>query len=117
MDILVTFDDGTTELRAANSPALVQPANMHDVTSLGYRRIGPIALASTRDVCSQMPLHVWRITGGLGKGEPLTGEWCHCKVETVEEQIARLTRERDAVITQRDEAREVARRLLALETP
>jgi hypothetical protein len=36
---------------------------------------------------------VWRITSA--PNEPLAGEWAECHVETCEEQIARLTTERD----------------------
>jgi len=49
-------------------------------------------------------VYAWRLTGHTEDPYTLTGEWQPCRVETLDEQIARLTRERD-------EARECARRL------
>lgn len=129
MDILVTFEDGATELRAANSPCVLTdnpiewtPDNVVDFDSLSAEilndprdpglwvvtdRGGPLNLShdrigartsQLRAWCGFKSVHVWRITGGRGKKEPLVGEWQSCRVETVEEQIARLTQERDAAI-------------------
>lgn len=119
MDIMITFEDGTTELRDGTSPLLVRHR------WLGHQWASPsvdavidlrpyycdgwglwLVTAEDRllDTCAatvQLSARrgdrgwVWCITGGRAKGEPLTGEWRACKVESVAEQIERLTRERD----------------------
>mgnify|MGYP003516686961 FL=1 len=116
MDILVTFPDGTTELRAANSPAFfdegpraenrwpkVAPNNIVDGeafppewTGLGYLFKSASAeqyaqrLSTFQKLALAKPFTpiVWTERWG----------WRPCTVETVDEQIARLTRERDAAV-------------------
>lgn len=125
MDILVTFPDGTTELRAANSPCAISdsplawtPINVTDIDPLSVElddktdpglwvvtdRGGPLYLSRGRCGARTYQLRawrgfesvdVWRITGQDAVTKALTGEWQSCRVETVDEQIARLTRERD----------------------
>lgn len=163
MDIQARFDNGTTETRPANCPALASydPTDLHpsqftkaDVVParpepvVGFqhssRRVYTHALAAWREGDAL----VWRITGQDPITKALTGEWTRCYVESAHEQIERLTRERDAerasaktyyetfvlvkaardaekaranaAEKERDEARECARRLAALdfnETP
>ena len=95
--IKVTFDaDGESELREDWCPAVRSfddpPRAPQD---------GPLARVDGLVFCGRdvRPLRVlrgctvafvWRITGGLGEGEPLTGEWAWCQIETETEQIARL---------------------------
>lgn len=125
-DVLVTYEDGSTELRPANCPALagdspttwhpsdftmtdVVPARPEPVVAFlrpGERR-GTHALRAWRWSAAM----VWCITGGYGKGEPLTGEWRLCRVETMAEQIERLTRERDAAKARAAQWKKAARRL------
>lgn len=102
MDILVTFPDGTTELRAANSPAGSDvygwpPAATYetDACDRGWYIAGDL-YPELVDWRGDRDAHVWRITGQDAVTKALTGEWQSCTVETVDEQIARLTRERDA---------------------
>lgn len=105
MDILVTFEDGTTELRAAESPYL-SSIDLPPRSPSEERWYLPPYEGAPLSFCGRpvreigqargfLMVYVWRITGGWGEGEPLTGEWQSCRVETVDEQIARLTRERD----------------------
>jgi len=113
MDILVTFEDGTKELRAARSPVVEdvqageetsphrwptwQPANgLVLVPSAGGWRVSNAIPTQPIEALRGRRAIVWRITGGWGEKEPLAGEWQSCRVETVGEQIARLTAERDA---------------------
>ena len=113
MDILVTFEDGTKELRAARSPVVEdvqageetsphrwptwQPANgLVLVPSAGGWRVSNAIPPQPIEALRGRRAIVWRITGGWGEKEPLAGEWQSCRVETVGEQIARLTAERDA---------------------
>lgn len=120
MDVLVTYEDGTTELRDDKSPLLVRRR------AVGHQWASPpvdavidvrpyfsdgwgmwLVTAEDRflDACAAtVELSgrrgdrgwAWRITGGWGKGEALSGAWVPCRVETTAEQIERLTRERDA---------------------
>lgn len=100
-DVLVTFEDGTTELRPANSPA-----HFHPVRRLRGDVLGPGDYETALDgrwltiarMRGQQAVSVWRETGVRAEGKPLTGEWRACRVETVEEQIERLTLERDAAM-------------------
>ncbi len=111
-DILVTFPDGTTELRAADSACL---SSIGDATNVRHpseerwylyfpedRRpfsfcgMSVFRLRDVRGVWSTA--RVWRITGQDDATKALTGEWQSARVETVDEQIARLTRERDAAL-------------------
>ena len=112
MDILVTYPDGTTELRAGNFPVRHPGQNYHPdlFGALGDTLLGSIAdrraweratlytaTHSPRERCGRGSHRlVWRITGGRPEGESLTGEWQMAYVELVDEQLARLTRERDA---------------------
>lgn len=104
MDILCTFEDGTTELRPANSPAHWANADrLRHVRRIGPEDMSAVARGSFSTIADNRGLpkecfSVWRLTGHTEEPYTLTGEWQSCRVETVEEQIARLTRERDAVI-------------------
>lgn len=101
MDILVTFPDGTTELRAANSlcvldfesppraPHMAKHADIEGwcldgrvARQIGHVRGSPFSWS-------------WRLTGHTEEPYTLTGEWQKVQIETVDEQIERLTRERD----------------------
>lgn len=115
-DLLVTFDDGTTELRPENCPVLAGglpapwcchtkwcPTNFTETESVDTRT-GPVVFfrlpgerRATRDLaCGREGYAMaWCITGQREDGA-LTGEWRRCYVEAWWEQIARLTRERDA---------------------
>ncbi len=101
--LLVRFDDGTSELRWPESGcyqgfdalgrrpeqveayAVVPGADGrdewlfcgHTIRALESRRGCPL-------------VWVWRITGGLGKDEPLVGRWERAQVETYPEQVKRL---------------------------
>ncbi len=108
MDILVTFPDGTTEPRAADSAclySLFDPPSRHPSEERWYlyfpdeaRPLSFLArpVATIRDVRGAHDVYVWRLTGEADGA--LTGEWQAVHVETVDEQIARLTRERDAAV-------------------
>lgn len=152
MDILITFDDGTTELRPANSPAMFDgghdcstrwpeysPADVIAVEQGEYdapeRRMVAIFkpgtklgiyLGTLQDRELQKQGKEWRGTycEELRKFQdwkskhdkrvtPLVWTeqwgWRPCKVETVEEQFARITRERDTALRERDAARAAAR--------
>lgn len=105
MLIQVRFEDGSTEERDAESPCIAdvfEPALRHPSEERRYLyfRDDPYPLSFC--ACAVRPLKhwrggalVWRITGGLGEDETMTGEWAPCRVETADEQIDRLTRERD----------------------
>lgn len=115
-DILVTFEDGTTELRAANSPALFDegpqaksrwpswtPADVCDGEafppdwgSLAYL----FKFSGGEAYASRLSLFQSWVTGAGKRCTPLVWAerwgWRPCKVESVDEQIERVTRERDA---------------------
>lgn len=110
-DVLVRFEDGTTELRGSNSPALIS-TSAPPWTPRDVREVRPEESYNPKAYWLDTPgpwlgrahglwtwrgsyVLLWRITGGRDKGKPLTGEWQSARVETVDEQIARLTRERD----------------------
>lgn len=123
MDIQVTFEDGTTEMRAAWSPILWRgrndgtdrctPPDLSQILfSFAWYEAGRVAwghacrgdtrkehcatsvdLSTCRGIGNR---HVWRITGQDAITKALTGEWVHAYVETADEQIERLARERDA---------------------
>lgn len=136
MDILCTFEDGTTELRAANSPALDdagphaedrwpqwtvadvveieqtswQAADRHMV--LVFRKGLDTGIYLGPRNGSKVNRRGWyahelrRFQGWRGgqKNEPITPlawteqwGWRPCKVETTDEQIARLQREAKAL--------------------
>lgn len=109
-DVLVRFEDGTTELRPANSPALASyaPTDCHPCdfrrAEVVPARPEPVVFwhrpgqhQSTRalSACRENDALVWCITGQDTITKALTGEWRRCYVEAWWEQIARLTRERD----------------------
>ena len=119
MDILVTYEDGTTEFRDAACPCLMaldEPPTRSPsdgLVEIEEHERGPVWFFCDWTIWKIAELrgrsaYVWRNTGGWGQGEALTSEWASCRVETVDEQIARLTRERE-------EARSCARRLAALD--
>ena len=104
--IRVTFAvDKATEDREDDSPcigSLLDPALKHPSEERWYLWLDgdrwPLSFcghsASPLSQWRGWGAWVWRITSG--KGEPLAGRWESCHVETCEEQIARLTAERDA---------------------
>ncbi len=81
--ILCTFEDGTTELRPADSSAIAAGGSFR----------------------------LWMLRGDPTAQVPRGGEWVPCRVETSDEQIDRLTRERDAVIAQCDRRDDYTARL------
>lgn len=99
MDILVRFEDGTTEERP-------ECGFVHHWDVERLRRSGvdftpgeyKSALKSRQMVADVRGrrVAVWRITGQSAETKAITGEWQRCYVETTDEQIERLTRERDA---------------------
>jgi hypothetical protein len=103
--IRVTFADGATEDREDDSPcigSMLDPALKHPSEERWYLWLDgdrwPLSFcghnASPLSQWRGWGAWVWRITSG--NGEPLAGRWESCRVETCEEQIARLTAERDA---------------------
>lgn len=68
--ILCTFEDGTTELRPADSSAIAAGGSFR----------------------------LWMLRGDPTAQVPRGGEWVPCRVETSDEQIDRLTRERDLAV-------------------
>ena len=108
MDILVTFPDGTTELRAPESACLSSIGDSRlrhpseerwylyfpeDHRPFSFCGMSVFRLRDVRGVWSTA--RVWRLTGHTEEPYTLTGEWQKVQIETVDEQIARLTRERD----------------------
>lgn len=122
MEILCTFEDSTTELRATDCPCVSAPMFVSDMEPqhpseerwylwfqderfpLSFCGLTVRTLAFWRGGTA----YVWRMTGQNPVTKAITGDWQSCHVESVNEQIARLTQERD-------EARDVARRLAALD--
>jgi hypothetical protein len=105
--IRVTFADGATEDREDASPAfsngawiLPDPATCA-IVSVAGKMVGfstpdggeTVSFGLEHTGRSFESCRVWRITSA--PNEPLAGEWAECHVETCEEQIARLTTERD----------------------
>lgn len=102
MDIQVRFEDGTTELRDAETPCLDCPTPRDLTCGLAAAQHSePLRL------CRGLHVRVWRITGGRGENESLTGEWQSCRVETEGEQIERITRERDTAEREHADTMEV----------
>lgn len=120
MDILITYADGATEQRPGDSACLAtifEPPPKHPSEERWYLYFPGEALPLSFCAITVRPIesvrafrnvYVWRLTGHTEEPYTLTGEWQSCNVETVDEQIARLTRERD-------DARECACRLAALD--
>jgi len=106
--IRVAFPDGSHEDRPSNSPAYPDWMRPSDALYFGWHEgrfvAGPLTLANLRGSRAW----AWRVTGQDSETKALNGEWQRCKVETTDEQIARLE-------TELDEARDVARRLAALD--
>jgi len=109
--IRVTFADGATEDREDDSPcigSMLDPALKHPSEERWYLWLDgdrwPLSFcghsASPLSQWRGWGAWVWRITSG--NGEPLAGRWESCRVETCEEQIARLTAERDRAIADRE---------------
>lgn len=109
MNILITFEDGTTEERDAETPCLsflLDPPTRHPSEERFYlyfpHERHPLSFCGltvrTLDSANGSGLLavVWRLTGHTENPYTLTGEWQPCRVETLEEQVVRLTRERDA---------------------
>ncbi len=93
MDIEVTFADGTKELRSAESPCYPD----HPLAPNIPAGFWPLTFATVGRLRGGVAW-LWRETGPRVEGVPLTGEWVRGRVETQEEQIDRLTRERDAAL-------------------
>lgn len=106
-DILVTYPDGTTELRAADSAclySLFDPPTRHPNEERWYLYFPDAAHPLSFCARTVFPIdrgrgasgfYAWRITGQDDATKALTGEWQSAQIETVDEQIERLTRERD----------------------
>ena len=97
-DILITFEDGTTELRGADSYVHWLPP--WKLVGRGITRAERVDIASGRaaglwQMRGAPMATVWRTTWDP-ETKVLTGAWASCRVETMAEQIERLTRERDA---------------------
>jgi hypothetical protein len=121
MDILVTYEDGTKEFRDAACPCLLalgeppmrSPAD--GLIEVAEDERGPAWFFCGWTIWEIADLrgrsaYVWRIIGGRSKGEALTGTWVACRVESVDKQISRLTRERDAEKTHAARWKKAARR-------
>lgn len=118
--ILVTYRDGTTELRPASSPMLIagfgfkfdlppqcifsfsffrtmEGKDGHFLTALAPGADALLTQIATSHRLEQWPgwsgAVVWRITGGTERGEALRGEWVTCSIESTDARIQRLTRE------------------------
>lgn len=108
-EVLITFLDGTTELRPEwtpcimafgrdmlpRAPHLAAYANLSDGLCIDGRTPSPISSVRFPLVFGR---YQWRITGQDIATKTLIGEWCEAHVETTDEQIERLTRERDAAL-------------------
>ncbi len=111
MKIQIRFNDGATEERDADSPAiydLFDPVLRHPSEERWYQWFPdsdrPLSFCG-RSVRVLVTLRgeqamVWRFTSA--PTEPLAGEWQSAYVETREEQIERLTCERDSARLARD---------------
>ena len=115
--VLVTYRDGSTELRPASSPMRI--GGIGSAFTLPPQHITSIHFYRNRDgtegwwIIAQTPTHpsetdhayplnewhgwnnaiVWRITGGMKPNEALSGEWAPCDIESIEDRVLRLTRE------------------------
>jgi len=140
-DVLITFEDGSTELRPANSPCVLAdepvtwtPVNVIDIDDLPTDdsdpglwvvtdKGGPLRFSRNRRGARTSQLRawrgfstvlVWRIVACELLTGALCGEWQSATVETVDEQIARLTRERDAAVRAIGEAAKTMERAVGL---
>ena len=103
--IRVFFPDGSHEDRDDASPCIAdifEPKLRHPSEERWYLHFPDEPIPFSFCACGVRPISrwrggvlVWRITGGMGPGEALTGKWQSCRVEATEEQIDRLTAERD----------------------
>lgn len=121
MGILVTYEDGTTEERDADSPCIAnifEPRLRHPSEERWYLYFPdahpPLSFCAhsvraLRDWRGEAL--VWRITGQDPETKALIGLWEACRVETVDEQIERLARERDAKKARAARWKKAARRL------
>lgn len=119
--ILITFDDGSTDLRWEGSPCvsgetLTPPWTPNNVVSIFSGEYNERWFVTDMDHAlesedgwtsealpiwhSTRGLHYsfWRITGGDETTGALRGEWQAGRAETYGEQIDRLERERDAIV-------------------
>jgi hypothetical protein len=120
MNIQIRFEDKTTEMRDASSPCIAdifEPTLRHPSEERWYLYFPEDGHPLSFCACGVRPLSawrggaiVWRITGQDPKTKALTGEWQSCRVETFEEQIARLTAAVANEIARANLAEEVARR-------
>lgn len=106
-DIRITFDDDSTELRDRQLPCVWSDAPLRRPFEERWYLYFPATPESPANwsfcgftirniaACRGRRVWVWCETGTRVEGQPLTGEWRRARVETVEEQIGRLTRERD----------------------
>jgi hypothetical protein len=113
MNLQIRFADGTTEERAAASPCILDifdPALKHPSEERWYLWFpdGPRSLSFcgrdvwTLDDVRRLHAMVWRITDQDATTKALIGEWQSAYVESREEQIERLTTERDNAMFVRD---------------
>lgn len=126
MDIQVRFEDGTVETRDADTvclPYWFDPPPKHPIEERWYlffpgsdRPLSFCALDVWRlgDKRGWKTTAVWRITGQDPTTKALTGKWATCRVETAEEQIERLTAERDKAERESAETMELLARAHAL---
>lgn len=123
-ELRIIFTDGSSELRPANSPAIMStlaprwmpsdtleayewtPGNTYAFGARGYG-FGSHPLRALRP----NPITVWCIVGQDEDTGALRGEWRAARVESFDEQITRLEDERDFAFECRDEYK---RRLCAL---
>lgn len=94
--IKVTFEDGTSELRPENCPHRHTLPDYYEglfragLPATWEAAVGYAAIHSARR-CGRggNTVLVWRLNPAA-PGEALTGAWRSCRIETVDEQIARL---------------------------
>lgn len=126
MNLQIRFADDTTEERDAASPCifdLFDPVLKHPSEERWYLWLPdaerPLSFCGrsvrTLDTLRGERAMVWRITGQDAATKALIGEWQSAYVETREEQIERLTAERDAARLVRDAWKVTASILEALE--
>lgn len=108
MEILITFEDGTKEFRDAACPCLLANTALDELPTrspadglidIEEHDRGPAwftcgyTIFEIEDLRG-LPAYVWRLTGRDSVTKALVGAWVAGRVETVDEQIARLTWER-----------------------
>jgi hypothetical protein len=113
MNLQIRFDDGTTEERGVASPCIFDvfdPVLKHPSEAQWYQWLPTCRCELSfcgRNVWTLDRLRgeramVWRITNQDDATKALIGEWQSAYVESREEQIERLTTERDNAMFVRD---------------